>query len=138
VRRHLDIHFRRARPPRIAHRRLSNVAVEMGLILSTLAYLGHSDDRDAAEEAYRTVMGELEGELGAAAPAMTEPEKCQLDVIGSALDRCDAATPLVKKQILRACGESVMMDGEIRGDEAELLRAIADTIGCPIPPFVGA
>ena len=33
---------------------------------------------------------------------------------------------------------AVMMDGEILGDEAELLRAIADTIGCPIPPFVRA
>ena len=138
VRRHLDIYFRRARPRRIAHRKFADVAEEMGVLFSTLAYLGHRDNRRAAEETYRLVIVDLKSELGGSGPEMLAPEDCTLDVIGTALDRCDAATPLVKKRILHACGRSVMMDGEIRSDEVELLRAIADTIGCPIPPFVRA
>jgi uncharacterized tellurite resistance protein B-like protein len=56
--------------------------------------------------------------------------------IDEALNRFDEATPLVKKRLLHACGKVVMADQRITDNEAELLRAIADTIGCPIPPFV--
>jgi uncharacterized tellurite resistance protein B-like protein len=138
VQRHLDFHFRRTRPPRIVHRKLASLSAELGILLSTLAYLGHREDRAAAEETYRAVAAEFESELGGAPPAMLPPAECNLERIGVALDACDAATPLVKKQLLQACGQSVVTDGEIRSDEAELLRAIADTIGCPIPPFARA
>ena len=108
------------------------------MLLSTLAHLGHSDDRDVAANTYRAVSEELAGNFGTGLPTMLAPEECSLVEIGAALDRCDAAAPLVKRAILHACGQSVMMDGEIQSDEAELIRAIADTIGCPIPPFVRA
>ena len=67
---------------------------------------------------------------------MADPRDCGLDKIGEALDKFDAAGPMVKKTLLTACGKTVMADNDIVSDEAELLRAIADTIGCPIPPFV--
>ena len=69
---------------------------------------------------------------------MADGRDCGLQQIGEALDRFDQAAPMVKKSLLIACGNTVMADDEIVSDEAELLRAIADTIGCPIPPFVKA
>ncbi len=44
--------------------------------------------------------------------------------------------PQIKKAILGACAETVAADGIIRENEAELLRANADTLDCPIPPFL--
>jgi uncharacterized tellurite resistance protein B-like protein len=38
--------------------------------------------------------------------------------------------------LIEACAQTVAADGAIQEREAELLRAIADTLDCPIPPFV--
>jgi Zn-dependent protease with chaperone function len=59
-----------------------------------------------------------------------------LDKIDASLNRLNQATPQIKKQILNACAETVAADGFIQESEAELLRAIADTLDCPIPPFL--
>jgi uncharacterized tellurite resistance protein B-like protein len=42
---------------------------------------------------------------------------------------------MVKKQLLYACAATVFADGDVSNHEAELLRAVADTIGCPVPPY---
>ena len=42
----------------------------------------------------------------------------------------DSTTNLV------TCARSVGADGVMLESEAELLRAVADTLDCPIPPFV--
>ena len=75
--------------------------------------------------------------MGGRGMSFRESEDCTLDEIDSALNRFDQATPLLKKQLLYACARTVMADDEVKSDEAELLRAIADAIGAPIPPFVG-
>jgi hypothetical protein len=38
--------------------------------------------------------------------------------------------------VIDACLYVVGADGVIQERQAELLRAIADTLDCPIPPFV--
>ena len=43
----------------------------------------------------------------------------------------------MKKNVLDACAQTVEADGVIEEMEAELLRAIADTLDCPMPPFIG-
>jgi Zn-dependent protease with chaperone function len=70
-------------------------------------------------------------------------EELQLDMTAYDLNRIDAAlnrlnqgAPQIKKAILGACAETVAADGVIQENEAELLRAIADTLDCPIPPFL--
>jgi hypothetical protein len=42
----------------------------------------------------------------------------------------------IKKHVLEACVQVVGADGVIQERQAELLRAIAETLDCPIPPFV--
>jgi tellurite resistance protein len=44
--------------------------------------------------------------------------------------------PQIKKNVLNACALIVAADGVIQETEAELLRAIADTLDCPMPPFI--
>jgi uncharacterized tellurite resistance protein B-like protein len=63
-------------------------------------------------------------------------ESCSLTNIDAALDRLALAAPQIKKNVINACAQVVAADGVILEKEAELLRAIADALDCPIPPFV--
>lgn len=56
--------------------------------------------------------------------------------LSAALEKFDAATPLLKSQILRLCGLVVAADDRAGTDERELIRCVAEAIGAPIPPFV--
>ncbi len=55
-----------------------------------------------------------------------------------ALNRLAQAAPIIKKNLIEACIHTVGADGVILEAEAELLRAISDTLDCPMPPFVAA
>ena len=63
-------------------------------------------------------------------------DRCDLPQVDEALNRLGQAVPQIKKNVLNACAQTVGADGVIQESEAELLRAIADTLDCPIPPFV--
>jgi uncharacterized tellurite resistance protein B-like protein len=56
--------------------------------------------------------------------------------VANSLVEMDAATPLVKQQILRMCALVVKADGKVEDAELELLRATAEAIGAPIPPMI--
>jgi uncharacterized tellurite resistance protein B-like protein len=58
--------------------------------------------------------------------------------IDASLDRLAQAAPIIKKNLLEACIHTVGADGVILEAEAELLRTVADTLDCPMPPFVAA
>ncbi|MFK7910479.1 MAG: M48 family metallopeptidase [Akkermansiaceae bacterium] len=128
IQRHLDSHFRQRTYPRIKFRKLASLEHETNVLLSTLAVVGGEEQ---ARDAYKAATEE-----SAWQQQMLPEEACGLQQIESALEKYNHATPLVKKQLLRMCGLAVVQDGEIANREAELLRAIADAIGCSIPPFV--
>jgi hypothetical protein len=46
------------------------------------------------------------------------------------------ASPQVKKKVLNTSISYISADLSITVNEAEMLRAIADTMDCPIPPFI--
>ena len=53
-----------------------------------------------------------------------------------ALERLGQAVPQIKKNVLNACAQTVAADEIVQEREAELLRAVADSLDCPIPLFV--
>jgi uncharacterized tellurite resistance protein B-like protein len=61
--------------------------------------------------------------------------QCSVEALDAALDRLVLAVPIIKKNLLEACARVVGADGVILESEAELLRAVADTLDCPIPPL---
>ena len=63
-------------------------------------------------------------------------DQCDLPQIDNALERLSQAVPQIKKNLLNACAETMAADGMIHEREAELIRAIADALDCPLPPFV--
>jgi tellurite resistance protein len=58
--------------------------------------------------------------------------------IGEALERLRHLEPFSKPRVLKACLETAAADGSFRLAEAELVRAVAATLDCPIPPMIGA
>ena len=62
--------------------------------------------------------------------------QCGVEPLDAALDRLALAAPIIKKNLLEACARVVGADGVIQETEAELLRAVADTLDCPMPPLI--
>jgi Zn-dependent protease with chaperone function len=125
--RHLGGHFERTGFQKIRYRAFDKLLDEANLLVSALADLGANEARDAdAAHAAATEVW----------PGTFRREAIKsLDQLKESLARFDQASPLVKRQLLVACGKAAAKDGRITSHEAELLRAIADSIGCPVPPF---
>lgn len=100
-------------------------------LLSILAHVGHSDQAQV-RHAFEVGMHELFPESKRAA-TMTDPS---LAVIDSALDDLAAAVPILKRSVVAACIACVLADEQVTVTEAELLRAVADSLGCPVPPLL--
>lgn len=130
--RHLEPHFKPT-PKRIVHYySLRGLADDCAVLLSALAHAGHADAAER-EGAFRT--GEQHLHLDVPLPFIALKD-CTLDRLNTALNRLGQSAPQCKKTFLEAAAQTVAYDGEIHTREAELLRAIADTLDCPIPPIL--
>ena len=62
--------------------------------------------------------------------------KIDFTTLNNALDDLADLKPLQKPALLKACVRCITADGKIQAIETELLRAIAATIDCPVPPLL--
>lgn len=135
IRHHLATKFGSARPPVVQFYTLKPLVPDCVLLLSALAHVGSAQEGEI-QKAFATGVPYLR------APVVAElnllpAEQCGVDQIDVALDRLVVAAPIIKKNLLEACAYVVGADGVIQEPEAELLRAVADTLDCPMPPWVG-
>jgi Zn-dependent protease with chaperone function len=128
---HLAPAFEPIRPARVRFRSLQRVAPACAVVLSTLAWAGAST-RAAAESAF----AHGANELGLPDLRLLEPEQSGLDDLDGALSLLDGLAPLRKGVLIHACAVAIGADDEIVDREAELIRAIADSLGCPMPPLL--
>jgi len=135
IRRHLDKYFGRVKKmSAFRYVSLSNVNNECSLILSAMAGVG-SAIKSESQEAFSNGAFILESE-GSGNLKLLEQDQFGLHEIDQALDTLEKCSGILKKKILVACGTAALSDDHINCLEIELLRAIADSIGTPIPPFV--
>ncbi len=136
VLRHLDPHFFPARRPIVQFYSLKPLAQDCSVLLSHVAYVGQ-DGADKVAFAFQKGAQTL-------APAARVPisllpaNECELFQVDTALNRLAQSVPQIKKSVLDACAQTVAADGVIQVEEAEMLRGIADTLDCPMPPFLQA
>jgi Zn-dependent protease with chaperone function len=133
VRRHLAPQLGTTRSTSIQYHSLQPLLGDCAVVLSALANVGSSDAGEV-EKAFRAGMPYLR--LKAYGLQLLPREKCGLEQLDDALERLALAAPQIKKNLIEACVHVVGADGLIQEREAELLRAIADTLDCPISPFV--
>jgi uncharacterized tellurite resistance protein B-like protein len=133
VQRHLASKFSAVRQPVVQYYTLKPLMPDCIVILSALADIG-SDEANEVRKAFNTGVPFLRAPVDEPV-ALVPREKCGVEVVGDALDRLALAAPIIKKNLLEACARVVGADGVIQEGEAELLRAIADSLDCPIPPL---
>lgn len=126
IERHVSIGLGLKQVPAMKYRSIVSLETEVARLLGMFGLLaGGGASVDAAAAEYREHTGRdlprMDGGLHGVALALAE---------------MDAATPLVKQQILRLCALVATEDSRINDHELELLRATAEAIGAPVPPLV--
>ncbi len=131
--RHLDSAFMRARVPAVRFHALKSILHDCAVVLSVLAYAGHRD-LDAAARAFQDGCKQLAQRGVVPDLPMTPRNECRVSILHQALDRLVDASPWCKRRVLTAFAHAAASDGQLTPTEAELLRAVADTMDCPMPP----
>lgn len=130
--RHLDPTFKKMLVPPVRYNVIDQVQVECFIILSILAWQSNAGT-SIAEESFIRGIGALNIQ---GRPSILTREKCGLSALDSALERLEMSSPQIKKKVLKACIACISADSLITVEEAELLRLIADSLDCPMPPFI--
>jgi hypothetical protein len=111
-------------------RRVEEVAADAHRVLSLIALTAG----EGAVGAFRK--GALV--LGLEASAPLGAEALSAASIEAALERLRHLSPFAKPAVLKACVESAAADGVFRLAEVELVRMVAATLDCPMPPVLAA
>lgn len=111
------------------------VVDEISIVLSALARAATSDPA-WAESAFAAGAGQLK--LIEERLRFLPEAAANLEALDAALDKLAGASPVIKKRTLIAAADVVTADGQLLITEAELLRAIAAALDCPMPPLTSA
>ena len=132
---HLDRKFGERPPPRVRFATVASVGAELGEILVTIARAGHAEAAAARRALQAAVQSLPEGDRASLRlPPLEAPPNWEST--SRAVSRLGAAAPSVKKIALAAAAVAVTFDGQVTVHEAELFRAIAESLDCPVPPIV--
>jgi Zn-dependent protease with chaperone function len=131
LKRHLEPAFTRSRPPTVEYYALAPLGNECAVVLSAVAYAGHKE-LEAAKRAFAQGAKELNGLSISLIPL----ERAGLAGVRDALARLEKLSPKLKKDAMRAFVAASAFDATITVGEGEVLRAIADCLGLPMPPFL--
>ncbi|HEX9048752.1 MAG TPA: M48 family metallopeptidase [Verrucomicrobiae bacterium] len=133
VLRHLDSHFNGARKGAVQYYTLKPLVPDCAVVLSALAHVG-TEKPEEIQKAFGTGAPYVYAPDGVEL-ALLSVDQCGIESLDAALNRLALAVPVIKKNLINACAHVIGSDGVIVENEAELLRAISDTLDCPIPPL---
>jgi hypothetical protein len=102
-------------------------------VLALLAWEGQPEP-DQAARAFDTGMRNYIG--GDHTRRLPPREECSLAEFDAALQTLYQSVPAIKRRIVVACTACILANQQVTVREAELLRAICDTLECPLPPLV--
>lgn len=101
-------------------------------LLSVLSLIGNSDEAEA-EAAFNNSLKQLDMEKTL---SFKSTFKDDTEVLEKATDLLKNLKPLQKPRLLKAMAACINADGLVTSEEAELLRAVASLLDCPIPPLL--
>src|SRR5690606_12909255 len=117
--------------PKFRQRNLTEMRDQCALLLSILAYAGAQSFEDAAQ-AFACALEPL----GFVNLDILPKANCKLPQLESALAQLNEIKPLQKPKLLIAMSQCITHDNKISIFEADLSRAIADALDCPVPPLI--
>jgi Zn-dependent protease with chaperone function len=113
---------------------LDDCAAEFGTLFAVVAQAGN-DDPVEARRAYEMGLSSL---LPRTRPDFHPPAPAAwVEDLDRALKRLASLSSPAKELLVDALGRTLLYDGTVRVREAELLRAIAAVLHCPLPPLFG-
>ena len=127
VHHHLD-------PPRSSrpkYNALETLSAQCNMLLSVLAWAGHADPAEV-----RTAFDVGAEVINIPGLVLIPRDEINLTELGNALDILDSVEMGLKKTLILACAQCVIADQKVAAHEAELMRAIAESFGCPMPPLL--
>jgi len=125
---HLDSAFHNLPPGRVRFTQTRELLFELGVVLTLLAHAGHRDENQVS-----AAFAAASAKMGLSINEPLERAQLNLESLDRALLRLQQAAPAIKEQLIRACATGILHDQRITSREIELLRAVADTLDCPIP-----
>jgi Zn-dependent protease with chaperone function len=115
-------------PIRTRFRSLDEVASDAHIVLSVVALAAGRRAQAAFEKGAAVLRYGWTAPLGRGALTVAG--------VGEALERLRHLSPFAKPGLLKACFEAAGADGEFRLAEVELVRMVAATLDCPVPPLL--
>jgi Zn-dependent protease with chaperone function/uncharacterized tellurite resistance protein B-like protein len=110
---------------------LPDMSEEVSVVLSLMARAGAAGEQEA-ELAFTQACREL----GVDGVRLKPASEARLEAFEDALGRLNLLKPLQKPRLLKSLVRCIEHDGRIEALEAELLRAVADILDCPMPPLL--
>ncbi len=124
---------------KIKYYSFKQVNKELQLVFSVMAHSSssHEDMRNASyEKISQNFPMNNAGDHSGKKLKLLEYKEITPNKITEALKRLSQLSPILKRSVLEAGADIAMYDGQLKYTEAELLRAIADLLNCPLPPLL--
>jgi len=128
---HLDASFKKQSfvpPPESSKTDLKTSAAAL---LSFLAYVGNADDAKA-NVCFKTAIKVFEF---SPEPQFIPKKPMSRTALEKQLNIIRQASPAMKQKFIHAMVAAIQNDGKITPEELEMVRAFADAVDCPLPPF---
>lgn len=128
VRHYLSAEFERKKTSKPRYKSLKPIMDEYAVVLSCLAWAGHSDEKDASRGFSRAA-----NTAGLYTIELLPVERCGLDDFMKAVSKLANCFPLLKPKVLKSFADCAKLDGEITTAETEIMAALAAVMDCPQP-----
>ncbi len=128
---HLDAEFGKPSKRIAKYGSLNAVKHDINVLMSMLIY-ACVQDKSQIKAAFIAA----EKELGLNNLILLSRKQIKIETLGLAVDKLALLKPLLKPRLLKACLVVITLDQEYSPNEMELMRAIADVLDCPIPPYL--
>ncbi len=132
---HLDRRFGLVSPPVVKYRAIDPLKEDICQLLAILVRIGH-DNLEEAVGAFDSAVESLGKPWQADDSRMTAG--FSYSSLTSALQRLNESSPKIKKRVLTAAAIAITHDGQVTVEEAELFRAMSESLDCPVPPVVAS
>ena len=131
LRKHLAVDAKRR--DTVRYHSFSAVLAEIRILLSLLAKAGTDSAEQSCQSFARALASITQVKL-----ALARDEDCGVDSLYPILAKLSALSPLLKEPLISACADCVVHDGVVLPVEAELVRAVSESLDCPMPPLLAS
>ncbi len=112
-------------------KQLKKVKQDIAYLLSAMLYASQQDVVSTNLH-YQNIMNRFAlGDI-----PKTDTNSFDAPKVHNALLRLSRLQPMLKRSVIEALADAVIMDGKIDVNEYELLRTVCDYLDCPMPPLV--